>query len=135
MAFDPRDWLAIASHLLTVATPEEQSRFRTAINRAYYAPLILLKRRVEDAKGSGTVPERGVHGALRKAMRDTKIFHLQKVEKKLEALQIDRESADYSIGRMPYDVREVEDAIERGKKLVKDIESIPVAKLRRLQFG
>ncbi len=134
MTFDARDWLAIADHLLTISTPERQSRFRTAVNRAYYAPLILLKRRIEDVQGKGSVPESGVHAKIRRALRNTKANHLLKVEKKLDGLQQERESADYSLYRIPYDLRDVQDTVAKGKNLVAEIESVPDRLLRNLRF-
>ena len=134
MTFDPRDWLAIADHLLTIPAPEQQSRFRTAVNRAYYAPLILLKRRIEDVKGKRTVPESGVHGKIRSALRKTRSRHLRKVEKKLEGLQEERESADYALYRVPYDLRDVQDTVNKGKSLVAEIDTVPDSLLKNLRF-
>ncbi len=134
MTFDPRDWLAIADHLLTIPAPEQQSRFRTAVNRAYYAPLILLKRRIEDVKGKGTVPESGVHGKIRSSLRKTRSQHLRKVEKKLEGLQEERESADYALYRVPYHLRDVQDTVAKGERLVAEIDSVPDSLLKNLRF-
>ena len=134
MTFDARDWLAIADHLLTIPAPEQQSRFRTAVNRAYYAPLIFLKRRIEEAKGEGTVPESGVHDKIRRALRRTKARHLLKVEKKLDGLQQERESADYFLYSIPYDLRDVQDTVAKGKNLVAEIERVPARLLKNLRF-
>ena len=134
MTFDPRDWLAIADHLLTIPDPGQQSRFRTAVNRAYYAPLIFLKRRIEEVKGDGTVPESGVHRKIRLALRKTGSRHLRRVEKKLEGLQEERESADYALYRVPYDLRDVQDTVAKGKQLVAEIQSVPDRLLKNLRF-
>ena len=135
MTFDARGWLAIADHLLTtIPTSEQQSRFRTAVNRAYYAPLIFLKRRIEEVKGAGTVPESGMHDKIRRALRNTRARHLIRVEKKLDGLQQERESADYSLYHVPYDMRNVQDTVDKGKRLVAEIESVPDRLLKNLRF-
>src|SRR6266540_2484921 len=67
MPLDPEALLTIAVDLVT-ARPggaSEQSCWRTAMNRSYYACLLLLIKRIDQVNGAGTVPPYNTHHWVR----------------------------------------------------------------------
>lgn len=136
MPFDPAYLLDVARLLISPAHKvEEQSRFRTALNRAYYAPLLVLIQRIEGVQGPGTVPLDGTHAKLRNALKDTGMQHLAKIKHKLESLGFDRNEADYNLHAPAFVQIRVEDNIAKADSLIRDIRHhLPDEKVRRISF-
>jgi len=135
--FEPAHWLPIAE---ACASPldgcDPEASRRTAINRAYYAPLLMIKARVDALLGAGTVPAEGTHGAILLALRKSRIREFQKVLEKLKVLQELRENADYVLSGPPLDALQVDGAVARSRWLVKNLlPAIPDRKYRRLKFA
>ena len=136
MPFDPASWLQVASKLMGggVDAPE-QARFRTVLNRAYYAALLVLCARIEEVQGEGTVPTVMTHSAVRRALANTRNRHLLKVKQRLDTLCDDRESADYELGHKDFAQQHAEAAIERARRVVQDIKfSLQDKHLRSIKF-
>src|SRR4051812_42770810 len=67
--FDPEEWVEVAEaccdHIPGIAA---EALLRTALNRAYYAALLCVKRRIEQVHGEGAVPKFQTHAAILSAV-------------------------------------------------------------------
>ena len=96
--FDPRLWLDVAQALLAPQDKvDQEARLRTCVNRSYYAALLYLVARIEAAKGPGTVPRDGRHGAIQRALKKTNANHLKKIQSALDTMREERNDADYQL--------------------------------------
>jgi hypothetical protein len=56
-AFDPEEWVEVAELCCdNIPVSTERPLLRTALNRAYYAPLLSIRERIEREHGVGAVP-------------------------------------------------------------------------------
>ena len=113
---------------------DEQARFRTVVNRSYYGPLLTLKSRIESTRGAGVFPGKETHSKIRRILRDSRVGHLLKIEKELGALAELREEADYELARPDYNRQDVEEVLQRGRKLLGEIGAAPQARLDSLRL-
>lgn len=134
MPFDPAAWLVVADICCSeIPTVDRQALLRTALGRAYYAPFLVLRLRVERAQGAGAVPRQSPHEALLQAMRtagdDFKPILL--LMKRLREL---RNDADYDPEAGPFDRAEVMMVVSRSRFLIRNLlPRMTDAEFRRLR--
>jgi hypothetical protein len=134
MPYDPALWVKLAEDLVThPVTADEQARYRTAINRCYYGPLIRLKLRIEVVQGAGSVPGPGVHSWMQRALKNAASNHHQRIRSALRRLEDGRTEADYDSQTGPFTVDDVRAAVERAQRAVALIDGLPVDSLRRIR--
>ncbi|HYU09068.1 MAG TPA: hypothetical protein VEK77_06800 [Gemmatimonadales bacterium] len=135
MPLDPEALLTIAVDLVT-ARPggaSEQSCWRTAMNRSYYACLLLLIKRIDQVNGAGTVPPYNTHHWVRSTLHDSKRAHLMNIKQKLCTLRLQREQADYVINRPDFLRGDMEEVLGRAQRLFAEVrDRVPDALLRGL---
>lgn len=134
MTFDPEEWLK-AADVCCGAIPgvDRDALFRTALNRAYYSVLMLLKLRIDAVQGPGTVPSWGTHEALRQAVR-TAGPGFREVSEGLDRLRAEREGADYVLTGGPVAYDRVRRAINTARWLIRNrLKPMPDAEVRRLR--
>src|SRR5688572_4334794 len=97
MSFDPERWLQVADVCcINIPQVDSEALLRTAANRAYYAALLSVRRRIEAAQGSGAIPSSGTHAAILQALRSRGgVF--REIYEDLRTLQNYRNQADYEI--------------------------------------
>src|SRR3954451_19702573 len=95
--FDPEEWVEVGE-LCCDRIPgiSGEALLRTALNRAYYAVLLCVKRRIEQARGTGAVPRFQTHAAIRGAV-DSGGSRFKDIRDGLRLLQALREQADYEL--------------------------------------
>ena len=134
MPYDPILWVRLAEELVTgPGTADEQARYRTAINRCYYGPLIRLKLRIENVQGAGSVPGPGVHSWMQRALKRGASNHHQNIRGALRRLEDGRLEADYDPQAGPLTADDVRMALERAQRVVALIESLPADSLRTIR--
>lgn len=68
--FDPEGWLEVAELCCKPGQGiAREAHLRTALNRAYYAALLTVKRRIEQAVGPRVLPRARTHNAILEAVR------------------------------------------------------------------
>jgi septal ring factor EnvC (AmiA/AmiB activator) len=126
MVFDPAVFLSVSRLLADVhPTADREACFRTALGRAYYAPLMTLAARVEEVQGRGSVPAARVHASIKSALSRTGARHFRQIRQRLEALEQLRSRADYELADFDIELTEVEAAIERAERLLQSIATAP----------
>jgi hypothetical protein len=132
-AFDPEQWLEVADACCKrIAGVDEEALLRTALNRAYYAALLSVKQRIEDAQGSGAVPQSRTHASILSALR-LGGGHFVRIHDGLQRLRYRREAADYELRSKPLIPAKVRSHVARGRWLVRArIKALPDAEFRRL---
>src|SRR5215207_2789620 len=101
MSFDPERWLQVADVCcINIPKVDPEALLRTAVNRAYYAALLSVKRRLEGALGAGTVPSAGTHRAILQTLQmgEPGFRH---VYKELRSLRDRRDLVDYELDTEP----------------------------------
>ena len=133
ITFDPEQWLEVADACCEPITGlNEEALLRTALNRAYYAVLLLIKQRIEVAQGSGAVPRSRTHAALLSALRAGGP-HFVRLHDGLQRLRAHREAADYELRSEPLVVGNVRSHVARSRWLIRSrIKALPDAEFRRL---
>ncbi|HKP75772.1 MAG TPA: HEPN domain-containing protein [Longimicrobiaceae bacterium] len=131
--FDPERWLDVADACCQSATGQNEEAFlRTALNRAYYAVLLTIKRRLEGALGPGSVRRAGTHTALLEALRSggPPFDH---IHGRLQKLRRSRELADYELASGAPPRHLVRSRVRLSKALIrKEIAGLPDAAFRSL---
>jgi hypothetical protein len=123
MPLDPQALLTIAADLVT-ARPggaSEQSCWRTAMNRSYYACLLLIIKRIDQVNGAGTVPPYNTHHWVRSTLHDSQRRHLQKIKQNLCTLRLQREQADYVMNRPDFQRGEIDEVLGRAQRLFAEV--------------
>lgn len=135
MRFDPSGWLGVADHCCgEVPGVDEQALLRTALGRAYYAALLTLRARIEQAQGAGAVPRRGTHEAILHAVR-TGGREFKGVSETLHRLRRLRNSADYELDAGAFEPTDTRVEVERSRKLVRVLSSqLPDSAFLALRF-
>jgi hypothetical protein len=136
MSFDAEEWLAVADICCgNIPGISRQALLRTALNRAYYAALMVLKFRIDAAQGMGTVPEWRTHDALKQAVR-TGGPAFEDMSESLEELRQMREMADYVLGEQQLGYDSARRAIRIARWLIRNrIKALPDAEFRRLHVA
>ena len=117
MNFDPESWLQVADICCSnIPGVSREALLRSAVNRAYYAALLELKRRIEVAQGPGAVPAWGTHKALKQALL-TAGTSFEEIEKRLTRLRREREAADYVLNSRELERTEVRMLVEKARWL------------------
>jgi hypothetical protein len=134
MTFDPEEWLNVADVCCGIIPGvDREALFRTALNRAYYAALMLLKLRIDTVQGPGAVPAWGTHEALRQAVR-TAGPTFREISEGLDKLRAARESADYDLAGGMITYESVRRAISIARWLIRNrLKPMPDADVRRLR--
>jgi hypothetical protein len=118
MSFNPERWLQVAEVCrINIPQVDSEALLRTASNRAYYAALMSVKRRIERAQGKGAVPTSGTHEALMQALR-VGGPPFEKIYRILYRLQKARNAADYELDAAPLVPSLVAEDITRSRKLI-----------------
>src|SRR6476660_7110435 len=100
-SFDPDGWLEVAEVCCdTIEGVDSEALLRTALNRAYYAALLSVKRRIELVHGRNALPKFRTHAAILDATRSGGSLFF-KIYKGLQALRAMRENADYELRSEP----------------------------------
>jgi hypothetical protein len=134
VSYNPATLIPLAETLLDEPPSiDAEARFRSAINRSYYGPLIRLKQRIELAHGRAVVPKEGTHGWIRRALTATRSPPMLKIKAELVSLGARREDADYEPDSTDYVREDAEEAIEGGRRVLRRIEAIPDSQLRNLR--
>lgn len=110
----------------------EQARRRTAVNRGYYACVVLLIQRIEAGNPGRRAPAAATHEWIRRALRESNRNHLKKIKQKLGTLEELRGQADYLHDRADYTTDEVVAALDRSKRLYAEVKNVPNPKFERL---
>jgi len=134
MSFDPEEWVKVADVCCgNIPGISRDALLRTALNRAYYAALMVLKQRIEAAQGSGSVPAWGTHEALRQAVSAAGP-DFKDVREKLEVLRRQRSAADYVTSGAPFVYETVRAAINNARWLIRNrLKPMPDSDVRRLR--
>lgn len=136
--FDPAEFATVAETLHKHAGQEDlnggrlpsEGSLRSSYSRGYYSVLLTLKAQLQARNFS--VPEAGIHGKIRGAMKDTDIRHWEKIENKLKKLQLDRETADYDLNEN-HTAQETIAYLRKCYKLRRELnEDMPDDKYQRL---
>lgn len=134
MSYNPSTLVPLAESLLDEpASIEAEARFRSAVNRSYYGPLIRLKQRIERAQAAPAVPKEGTHSWIRRALGATRSPQLLKLKSELQTLSVRREEADYEPDRISVLREDAEDAIEEALRVLRSIELISDCLLESLK--
>lgn len=134
MSFDPEEWVKVADVCCGIIPGiSRDALFRTALNRAYYAALMVLKHRIEAVQGAGSVPAWGTHEALRQAV-STAGPEFNDIREKLEVLRNHRVAADYVLSDGRFDYEAVRAAINIARWLIRNrFKRMPESEVRRLR--
>ncbi|MBV9110848.1 MAG: hypothetical protein JO306_15665 [Gemmatimonadetes bacterium] len=134
MNFDPEEWLKVADVCCgTIPGINRDALLRTALNRAYYAALMVLKVKIDAAQGLGSVPSHGTHEALRQAV-DTAGAEFTDIARALTKLRRGRELADYVPGGSPIAYERARNAIKTARWLIRNrLKPMPDSEVRRLR--
>lgn len=134
MSFDPERWLQVADVCcITIPRVDTEALLRTALNRAYYAALLSLKRRVETAQGAGSVPTSGTHQALDQALWTGGRMY-REIQSGLRRLRDARNSADYELNTDALEREIVVDHVRRSRWLIRNrINAMRDEEYRRLK--
>jgi hypothetical protein len=133
MSFDPEEWLRVADICCSnIPEVSREALLRTALNRAYYAALMMLKYRVDSAQGTGAVPEWGTHEALRQAVRmGGEAF--DDISETLDDLREDRTRSAYVLQNQHLEGDYVQGVVRTARWLIRNrIKALPEAEFRRL---
>lgn len=125
--------LDLAERLHRGETGGGEASLRAAISRAYYAAVIHLRDRLIDTPGATAAPEAGLHGYLRRALRDSKRTHLTVLAQKLGTLHELRENADYQTRATGPTANDVAGAIKRSRELIASIDNLAPAEVGRIR--
>jgi hypothetical protein len=131
--FDPEEWVEVAELCCDrIAGINGEALLRTALNRAYYAALLCVKRRIEDVHGPGAVPQFQTHASILGVLR-TGGSAFTDIRKGLRSLQAFREKADYELRSSPLVWGVVHAQVRISRKLIRTrIKALPDAEFRRL---
>ena len=131
--FDPEAWLEVAELCChTARQAAAEAHLRSALNRAYYAALLVTKRRIEQALGTGAVPRARTHHAILRAVRSggPRFEHIHRV---LQRLREFREAADYELRTGPLAWNTVYSQVQESRNLIRrHLKAIPDAEYRKL---
>jgi uncharacterized protein (DUF433 family) len=131
--FDAEEWLEVAEICCEqIKGVGQEALLRTALNRAYYAALLCVKRRIERVHGRGSVSGSRTHAAILGAIRSGGT-RFSEILKDLRALQALREAADYELRSEPLAWNMVHARVGRSRALIRQhIKALPDAAFRRL---
>ena len=120
MTFDPSGWLLVAERAAEpVDNGDPEAWYRAAVNRSYYAALMMIAYRVVQTQGAGAFAGERTHDQVKSGLRQAarRVPVLAKVQDQLRILEGLRGSADYVLGQECVADRASE-AVSRGKRLV-----------------
>ncbi|MFL5382536.1 MAG: HEPN domain-containing protein [Longimicrobiaceae bacterium] len=131
--FDPEEWVEVAELCCDrIEGLSGEALLRTALNRAYYAALLCVKRRIEQAHGEGSIPRFQTHAAILATLR-TGGRAFTGIRDGLRSLQTFRERADYELRSTPLIWGVVHSQVRMSRELIRTrIKSLPDAEFRRL---
>jgi hypothetical protein len=134
MSFDPEQWLQVADVCcITISKVDTEALLRTAVNRAYYAALLSVRKRIEEAHGPGSVPSAGTHEAIFQAVR-TGGDLFKDIYDELRVLRTARNNADYNLAAAPLVHRTAISQIGRSRWLIRNrINAMRDEEYRRLK--
>jgi hypothetical protein len=131
--FDAAEWLEVAEVCCDrMVGVDQEALLRTALNRAYYAALMCVKRRIERVQGRGTLPHSRTHAAILNAVQSGGA-QFSDLYEGLRALRALRETADYELTAEPLVWSRVHAQVGRSRDLIRrHIKALPDAEFRRL---
>ena len=134
MRFDPERWLQVADVCcITIPKVNEEALLRTAVNRAYYAVLLSVRRRIEEAQGRGAVPSAATHEAITQALQ-TGGAAFEDIRRGLRTLRDARNRADYVLESEPLVRHDVVSHVDRSRRLIRNrINAMRDEEYRRLK--
>lgn len=124
-AFSPMDFLLLAE-ILIEGEDADEARFRTAMNRVYYAIFLLAR-----SKTGAAEIEVGAHSAVRRLLRQR---GYTKIAESLETLYEFRVKADYYIGpdvSLATWQSDCTNALKLAHKLRNEVNGLPTGRLPR----
>ena len=135
ISFDAEEWVEVAELCCErIEGISGEALLRTALNRAYYAALLCVKRRIEQTQGEGSVPRFQTHAAILAALQ-TGGRTFTGIRRDLRSLQALRETADYELRSAPLIWGVVHAQIRMSRELIRTrIKALPDAEFRRLQL-
>ncbi|HEV7587073.1 MAG TPA: hypothetical protein VGO40_02990 [Longimicrobium sp.] len=133
ISFDPDGWLEVAEVCCdTIEGVDAEALLRTALNCAYYAALLSVKRRIESVHGRNALPRFRTHAAILDATQSGGVLFLE-IYRSLQALRTMRESADYELRSEPLHWNAVHSQVRLSRNLIRTrIKALPDAEFRRL---
>jgi len=133
ISFDPDAWLEVAEVCCdTIEGVDAEALLRTALNRAYYAALLSVKRRIESVHGRNALPKFRTHAAILEATKSGGNQFLE-IYKSLQVLRAMREAADYELRSEPLYWNAVHSQVRFSRDLIRGyIKTIPDTAFRRL---
>ena len=132
--FDAEEWLEVAEVCCDrIVGVDQEALLRTALNRAYDAALLCIKRRIERVQGPGAVPHSRTHAAILNAVRSGGA-RFSDLYEGLHALRVQREAADYELTSKPLVWSRVHAQVGRSRDLIRrHIKALPDTEFRRLE--
>lgn len=107
---------------------------RTAENRAYYAALLSVRKRIEEAQGPGAVPSSRTHEAIFQAV-GTGGDQFEEIYRVLLLLRAARDHADYELNVIPPKHDIVVGHVRRSRWLIRNrINAMRDEEYRRLKI-
>lgn len=134
MSFNPERWLQVADVCcINIPKVGPEALLRTAVNRAYYAALLSVKRRLDGAFGPGAVPASGTHHAILQTLQTGDRFFRQ-IHDELRSLRDIRNQVDYELEPMPLVRSDVVKYVDRSRTLIRNrINAMRDEEYRRLR--
>ncbi|HEX8697040.1 MAG TPA: hypothetical protein VF746_31770 [Longimicrobium sp.] len=134
MSFDPERWLQVADVCcIKIPKVDTEALLRTAENRAYYAALLSVRKRIEEAQGPGTVPSSRTHEAIFQAV-GTGGDQFEEIYRVLLLLRAARDRADYELNAPAPKYEAVVDHVRRCRWLIRNrINAMRDEEYRRLK--
>ena len=134
MSFDPERWLQVANVCcINIPQVDPEALLRTAVNRAYYAALLSVKRRLDGAFGPGAVPSSGTHHAILQTLQTGDRF-FRIIHDELRSLRDLRNQVDYELAPMSLVRSDVVKYVDRSRTLIRNrINAMHDEEYRRLR--
>jgi len=132
--FDAEEWLEVAEVCCDrIVGVDQEALLRTALNRAYYAALLCVKRRIERVQGPGAVPHSRTHAAILNAVRSGGA-RFSKIYEGLRTLRAQREAADYELRSKPLAWSVVHTQVGLSRELIRrHVKALPDAEFHMLK--
>src|SRR4051812_46911628 len=132
--FNAEEWLEVAEVCCDrIVGVDQEALLRTALNRAYYAALLCVKRRIERVQGRGAVPQSRTHAAILDAVRSGGA-RFSDLYEGLQGLRAQREAADYELRSEPLAWSAVHAQVGRSRDLIRrHVKALPDAEFHMLK--
>lgn len=133
MSVTCRDILGCAADLGAGRLGETEVAYRAGVSRAYYAGLVCIVDRADQVQVYPEFHEPGVHGAVRRALKNAARTHFLEIREQLKAMEEDRTWADYETGQDGPQRDDVEFAVRRATELIGRVEGLSLSDIGRIR--